>query len=384
MRLALLKLLPTSRTHATPILLVPSITVNIIPLHDFAQMLNASQHTFVFFVTSPISLTRTTDSTLRFAKSVPAFSQREYNAAISRYITQFDFLKQIQQFLTNLEHLPNFNEYFTYVRGSTPVIVIGKELFMRDAIEDTITGDFDSDGYSALYDTSDYNGDDSNICVISTTKFTVADTYFQSAVVRAKHMDRSPQAVQYELAQRIFLASNIAHFLLLRMFRINPSQNLGDMQHDMECIMDLNMDGGLVSSITQNKLCPHCRDIFRNTGLSAIVGAVVSSNDVIDASQCLTKGVERIIRVEQLAEFTKKMAAAVSAAVAVAVMINVISAVEYNHGESFQISTIPKMIMQHSPYLALCVVAGAGTLMTLLLLISGLCKWITRGSKATI
>jgi len=103
-------------------------------------MLDVSQDVFAFQVTPPLAFRRTPNSNFQFAQQIPADKvTQNYDAAVSRYLTQHDFMPQINEFIQKLKNSGQLSDDFL-TSNNIPIIVVGRECFMWDEAGYVITG----------------------------------------------------------------------------------------------------------------------------------------------------------------------------------------------------------------------------------------------------
>jgi len=379
MRLALGRLLPSLPYAKVPVLIVPTTSVNLQSINDFAHMLDVGQDVFAFQVTPPLAFQRTPNSNFKFAQQKPADPvKNNYNAAVSIYLTQYDFIPQINDFIEKLKNLGRLSDNFLQ-SNNIPIIVVGRECFMWDEAEYVITGNFKDDGYTALYDDRIEKEGYSNLCVVSLEKFYV-DQIALSAIMKEREKSDIYRGIYHQMAERVFLSQQIVHFLLIRMFRANPSENT---LHRKECIMDLNLDGGLDQALATSHLCQTCASTFEAKGPTPDIAVFQSSRKIIRAVTCMTNSVRRIMKIEQISQMAKRIAIWVFVVVALALATNVIASVQVETSDKNANTLIEfyEILTNKPPKLALWLIGISFVVASCLLVLMGICKWITKGSK---
>jgi hypothetical protein len=362
--------------------LVPTTSVSLIPLQDLAQIFSISQNVFEFFVSEPLHIKPTDASEFKFSIQRPAIEAASYKSAISRYITQFDYYPQIDSFLSSARNLPLLLRENGFVLQKTEVVVIGREQFMwdEDGEECVITGIYKDDGWTALFDDRlDGSATHGNVCLVSLEKFFIDEAGLSEPLVRELNLDGYPPSMQRQLAERVYLAHNISYFLLYRIFH-GTSVGRG---HQRDCIMDTNYEGGLGNNLAANKVCSSCSEKFRAASLSPETSAFFSADAVVAACQCLTRSVQRIIKIEHFAKRVRKVAYTLLSIVAVGLIISVVASVDYSPKDGV-LTGFYKALMVKPPILAILIVKITFCAILVLGLCNVLCSWVTRSSKEDI
>jgi hypothetical protein len=385
MRVLLGRLVPRQASIRISVLVIPTTSVRLSPVNDFLQLLNVSQDVFRFYLSSPLNISRTAASDLKSCTQQPPGDHAAYKAAINRYITQYDYLPQIDQFLKLEGSYPDLPDGGKVTVGKTPIIILGKERFIWDAPGYVITGDFEKDGYTALYSLEEQDSSHNNVCAISIEKLLVDEENISRELILASGLDGHPKKSQRQLIERVYMSSNIAHFLIAFLFNCVPSEQIAG--HEQGCIMDLNLDGGLDVCLAENRICSQCSAQLENRGLPLQLATFLSAKSVERAALCLTQSVRRVIVIEQIAARAGKLAGWLVGVIVIAFLVAIVSNVAYVPEESSigaVLTGFIKTLGEHPPTLALWVLGLASILFLILTLISVAFHWITKISRIEV
>ena len=385
MRVLLGRLVPRQASIRISVLVIPTTSVRLSPINDFLQLLNVSQDVFRFYVSSPLNITRTSASDLKFCTKEPTVDSSTFKAMVNRYITQYDYFPQIDEFLKLPGNYRSLIGDDKVVGSETPIIVLGKEKFIWDAPDYIVNGDFQKDGYTALYSLEEQDSPHNNICAISIEKLLVDEENMSREVILASTLNGQPRKSQRQLIQRVYMSSNIAHFLLVFLFNCIPSEQIGG--HEPSCIIDLNLDSGTDISLAENRICSRCSALLEAAGLPPRLATFLSAKAVERAAICLTQSVRRVIIIEQIAARAGKLAGWLVGAIVVAFLISIVSNVTYvPEGSSIgaALRGFIKALREHPPTLALWVLVLASLLFLLLTLVSIAFRWITKISRIEV
>ena len=301
--LALLRLPRRRRRVARiPVFIVPSWTVRQQGLQYIFDGLNICQQAFEFIITPELTLRRNTPVLYSRIDILPTVPIKAATIEVRNYISQLDFYPQIDAFLR--AQYPDTGDIASdklmpikYIPNDTLAILVGREKFIWDseAAEYTITGDFNEDGYTILYNNDEHNTPSeidfyNNIAVISLTKLTALP---EVELELAQHGHSEEMAIN----DKTYVVHNTMHFLAERVFRRTIAS-----EHVANCILRLDWTGGLFNSLVSRHLCRDCRERIYHAGVAARASRHFSCDELIDNLEAMVNFLDRLANVKRVSK----------------------------------------------------------------------------------
>jgi hypothetical protein len=308
-RLALFGLGIKHKKERIKVFIIPSSTVNITGVNYVFNILNVSQNVFSFFVTNQLKIKRNfgiKHSRIEFQNVI----ERTAKIELQNYITQFDFYPQIEEFM--------IKNYEDYISNENLVILVGREKFVWDEASDNypITGDFNEDGYTILYNNDESNDPErislhNNIAVISITKLTaLPDIDFEMA--------RSGQNIF--INSKTYVVSNTIHFLAERVFGKSIAS-----EHVNICILRLDWTGGLYQSLASRRLCQDCKDKIYRASVAFRATKSFSCDELIESIEAMMESFDRIEWWKKRGENFKLLSISLFSIFGLSILTNIVS-----------------------------------------------------------
>jgi hypothetical protein len=369
-RIALLGLPRRKKKPKLNVFVVPTSTVMRAGVEYVFDMLNSCQEMTRFIVTDSLEIRRTNPIQYSPIEYIATIPKRTALKDLAMYISQFDFCPQADSFLRAGYGAHKGDRQLGYVSDESLAILIGREKFVWDdpSPEYALTGDFNEDGYTILYnnDTSNYPNDISkynNIAAMSLTKLTALPE-IDSEVARSGDYEN------IFLNARAYIVSNTVHFLAERLFASTMAS-----EHVAACILNLNWTGGLISSLASREFCSACRDKMHEAGTAFRAGKLISCDEVIGSLERMVRCLDRIEQIKQAGNVLKLSAWGCFTMLGVSLILGVVG--NYTNDVTFA------TLLQRYAH-PLEIAAGSAAVGLLLLAGFAVCSWISPGKRVRI